>query len=141
MNLYDLKQDIDYMLLMFGKSITINNIAATALAGYSGNTEIEEKKIITKSPVKRGDLIFYNGQNYLVNDDTTGLKDNAYYKVLAQRCNYKIKFNFSGSVKSFPALSTTKVLDINTSKYMELADGKIQVILQDNADTKQIVLQ
>lgn len=141
MDLYDLKQDIDYMLLMFGKSIIINDNSATALIGYSQNTDIEEIKIITKSLIKRGDLIFYNNQNYLVNDDSTGLKNNAYYKVLAQRCNYSIKFNFSGSVKSFPALSTTKILDIDTSRYMELADGKIQVNLQDNADTKQIALQ
>ena len=141
MNLFNVDNDINYLLLTMGKQITINGSTATAIIGYSNNKEIEEKKIITKSPLKRGDLLFINSHNYFIYNEINGLRQDSYYKGYARSCNYNIKFNFSGMIKTFPAITTTQVLDITTNKYMELAEGKIQVILQNNIDTNKIVLQ
>lgn len=141
MNLFNVDNDINYLLLTMGKPILINGNSTTAIIGYADNKEYEEKKIITKTAIKRGDIITINNHNYLVYNEINDKRQDTYYKGYARSCNYNTKFNFSGSIKSFSAIITTKVLDITENKYMQLAEGKIQVILQDNTDTRKIVTQ
>lgn len=141
MNLFNVDDNINYLLLTMGKPITINNAPATAIIGYSDNKDIEEKKIITKCPIKRGDLLVINDHNYLIYNEINDKRQDCYYKAYAQSCNYNIKFNFSGTVKNFYTITTTQVLDITTNQYMELPDGKIQVMLQNNVDTSKIAVQ
>lgn len=139
MNLFNVDNDINYLLLTMGKPILINGSPATAIIGYSNIKEYEEKKIITKAEIKRGDLLYINNHNYLIINEINDKRQDTYYKGYARSCNYSIKFNFNGDVKEFPTILTTEILDIQESRYISLLDGKVQVILQDNADTKRIV--
>lgn len=139
MNLFNVDNDINYLLLTMGKPILVNGSNATAIIGYADNKEVEEKKIITKENIKRGDLVTINNHNYLVYNEINDKRQDTYFKAYARSCNYQIKFNFGGNVKSFYGIISTKVLDITENKYMELAEGKIQVVLQDNVDTRKIV--
>lgn len=141
MNLFNVDSDIDYLLLTMGKPISINGSSATAIIGYTSNKDIEEKKIITKSQLGRGDIIVANNHNYIVTNEINDKRQDCYYKAYAQSCNYNIKFNFNGTVKAIPSIIASGIFDIETGKYYSFASGKIQVTLQNTVDTNTIFLQ
>lgn len=139
--MFSIDNDFDFLLLQMGKQIIINGNTATAIIGYADNKEFDDKKIITKSSIKRGDLIEIGDYKYIVISDTSDKRYDTYYKAIARRCIYNIFFNFAGTIKEFPAIVTSKIFDTEQGKYMQLAEGQIQVTLQDNADTSNIQLQ
>lgn len=138
MNYFNLDNNLDFMLNQFGKNITINGITATALISQE-NTKYDNIKIITKSPLKRGDLIIYNGNSYLMNNEIDNKKYELYYKGKARHCNYKVKFVIGGLyLKEISSLIDSKIFSISTDKYFNLSNDTILVILQDNVDTNSI---
>lgn len=141
MNLFNVDNDINYLLLTMGKPITINNNPAIAIIGYSDNKDVEEKKIITKAKLGRGDLIVANNHNYIVTNEINDKRQDCYYKGYAQSCNYNIKFNLNGTDKEFPSIIESKFFDIATGKYFSSVDGEIYITLQDNIFTSQIALK
>jgi uncharacterized protein YjdB len=138
MNLFNVDNDINYLLLTMGKPILINGNPATAIVGYSNIKEYEEKKIITKAEIKRGDLLYFNNHNYLITNEINDKRQDSYYKGYARSCNYNIKFNFNGDVKEFPTIISTEVLGTTADARIPLLDGQIRVSLQDNEDSKKI---
>lgn len=131
--------DLDYLLIQVGKSITINGSPATALI-YKLDKNLDNIKIITKSPLHRGDLIIYNGNYYLITTEITNKKYDYYYVAEARHCNYSIKIDFSGTVKEFTVYIDSQTLGVDVNKYLTTATGKIIVTLQSNADTQAITV-
>lgn len=142
MNLFNIDNDIDYILSQAGKEIKINNVPTTAIIGsMSDNIEYDDKKIITKTSISRGSEIEYDNYKYIILSEINGKRFDTYYKGIMRRYNYNIKFNFNGTVKEFPAIIETKMLDIETGQYLSLPVGKILVTMQDNAETQPIKIQ
>ena len=143
MNIFDFPQnDYLYLLSMAGDDIFINDTMSPIKAlinNLSVNRQADIRTISTTSEIKRGDLINWNGGNWLIISEI-GHKRYSYYKGIIQKCNYNIKFNFQGTIKQFPAIVDSRVFDIETNQYVSIPAGKIVVTLPNNADTDNITL-
>ena len=141
MNIFDFPQnDYLYLLSMAGDDIKINDNPETKKAlinNLSVNRQADIRTIATKEEIKRGDLVNWDGENWLIISEI-GHKRYTYYKGIIQRCNYNIKFNFEGTIKQFPAIADSKVFDVETNQYLSVPAGKIVVTMQSNADSENI---
>jgi len=114
----------------------INNV------GFSANLRFDNvKSMITNASIKRGDIVTvfwknYNTEKWLVLSDN--LRNRDYTKVIMQKCNYDIKFNFEGTIKQFPAIVDSRVFDVETNQYLSIPAGKIVVTMQSNVDSENI---
>jgi len=131
---------IDFFLFEKGEDVLLNNIAYKAVV-LDANEKINrdnDKIIHCKVEIKTGDIVEYDGRKYIITSQIDN-NQNSFCGRMKQ-CNYRIAFNFTGNVKWFDALIETKVMDIDTNKYMSLASGTIKVSLQDNADSRDIAI-
>ena len=142
-NIFDFPQnDYLYLLSMAGDDIYINNGTMPKKALINNlpvNRQADIRTITTKEEIKRGDLINWDNEYWLIISEI-GQKRYSYYKGIIQKCNYNIKFNFSGTIKQFPCIADSKIFDIETNQYLSIPDGKIVVTLPNNADTDNITL-
>ena len=148
MNLFDFPQkDYLYLLSMAGDDIKVNDNPETKKGiinnvGSSVNLRFDNvKSMITNASIKRGDIVTvfwknYNTEKWLVLSDN--LRNRDYTKVIIQKCNYDIKFNFSGTIKEFPCIVDSRVFDTETNQYLSIPAGKIVVTMQDNNDSGNI---
>ena len=143
MNIFDFpSNDYLYLLSMAGDDIYINNDTIPKKALINNlpvNRQADIRTISTTSEIKRGDLINWDNENWLIISDI-GHKRYSYYKGIIQKCNYNIKFNFQGTIKQFPAIVDSRIFDIETNQYLSIPAGKIVVTIQDNADSTNITL-
>ena len=143
MNIFDFpSNDYLYLLSMAGDDIKINDNPETKKALINNlpvNRQADIRTISTTSEIKRGDLINWDGGNWLIISEI-GQKRYSYYKGIIQKCNYNIKFNFQGTIKEFPAIVDSKVFDTETNQFFSVPAGKIVVTIQDNADSTNIAL-
>lgn len=143
MNIFDFPQnDYLYLLSMAGDDIYLNNDTMPKKALINNlpvNRQADIRTISTKEPIKRGDLVNWFNENWLIISEI-GHKRYTYYKGMIQRCNYNIKFNFEGTIKQFPCIADSKVFDIETNQYLSIPAGKIVVTMPNNADTDNITL-
>ncbi len=141
MNIFDFPQnDYLYLLSMAGDDIFINDTMSPIKALINNlpvNRQADIRTIATKEPIKRGDLVNWDNENWLIVSDI-GHKRYSYYKGIIQKCNYNIKFNFQGTIKQFPAIVDSRVFDIETNQYLSIPAGKIVVTMQDNNDSGNI---
>ena len=141
MNIFDFpSNDYLYLLSMAGDDIYLNNDTMPKKAlinNLSVNRQADIRTITTKEEIKRGDLINWDGENWLIISEI-GHKRYSYYKGIIQRCNYNIKFNFKGTIKEFPCIVDSRVFDIETNQYVSIPAGKIVVTMQDNNDSGNI---
>jgi len=131
---------IDFFLFEKGEDVLLNNIGYKAVV-LDANEKINrdnDKIIHCKVEIKTGDIVEYYGRKYILTSQIDN-NTNSFCGRMKQ-CNYSIAFNFTGNVKWFNALIETKVMDIDTNKYMSLASGTIKVSLQDNADSRDIAI-
>jgi len=142
-NIFDFPQnDYLYLLSMAGDDIYLNNDTMPKKALINNlpvNRQADIRTISTKEPIKRGDLVNWFNENWLIISEI-GHKRYTYYKGMIQRCNYNIKFNFEGTIKQFPCIADSKVFDIETNQYLSIPAGKIVVTMPNNADTDNITL-
>jgi len=127
---------------MAGDDIYLNNDTMPKKALINNlpvNRQADIRTISTKEPIKRGDLVNWFNENWLIISEI-GHKRYTYYKGMIQRCNYNIKFNFEGTIKQFPCIADSKVFDIETNQYLSIPAGKIVVTMPNNADTDNITL-
>jgi len=131
---------IDFFLFEKGEDILLNNIGyKTVLIDANEKINRDNDKIIhCKVEIKTGDIVDYDGRKYIITSQIDN-NPNSFCARMKQ-CNYSIAFNFTGNVKWFNALIETKVMDIDTNKYMSLASGTIKISLQDNADSRDIAI-
>ena len=143
MNIFDFPQnDYLYLLSMAGDDIYLNNDTMPKKALINNlpvNRQADIRTISTTTEIKRGDLVNWDGGNWLIISDI-GHKRYSYYKGIIQKCNYNIKFNFQGIIKEFPAIVDSKVFDVETNQFFSVPAGKIVVTIQDNADSTNIAL-
>ena len=143
MNIFDFPQkDYLYLLSMAGDDIYLNNDTMPKKALINNlpvNRQADIRTISTTSEIKRGDLINWFNENWLIISEI-GQKRYTYYKGIIQKCNYNIKFNFSGTIKQFPCIVDSKVFDTETNQFFSLPAGKIVVTMQNNVDSENIAL-
>lgn len=141
MNIFDFpNNDYLYLLSMAGDDIYINNDTMPKKALINNlpvNRQADIRTISTTSEIKRGDLVNWDNEYWLIISEV-GHKRYTYYKGIIQRCNYNIKFNFQGTIKEFPAIVDSKVFDTETNQYLSIPAGKIVVTMQSNADSENI---
>ena len=132
--------DYLYLLSMAGDDIYINNDTMPKKALINNlpvNRQADIRTISTTTEIKRGDLVNWDGGNWLIISEI-GHKRYTYYKGIIQRCNYNIKFNFEGTIKQFPAIVDSRVFDVETNQYLSIPAGKIVVTMQSNVDSENI---
>lgn len=141
MNIFDFpNNDYLYLLSMAGDDIFINDTMSPIKALINNlpvNRQADIRTISTTTEIKRGDLVNWDGGNWLIISDI-GHKRYSYYKGIIQKCNYNIKFNFQGTIKEFPAIVDSRVFDVETNQYLSIPAGKIVVTMQDNNDSGNI---
>jgi len=142
-NIFDFpNNDYLYLLSMAGDDIFINDTMSPIKALINNlpvNRQADIRTISTTSEIKRGDLINWDNEYWLIISEI-GHKRYTYYKGIIQRCNYNIKFNFKGTIKQFPAIVDSRVFDVETNQYLSIPAGKIVVTMPNNADTDNITL-
>jgi len=140
-NIFDFpNNDYLYLLSMAGDDIFINDTMSPIKAlinNLSVNRQADIRTIATTTEIKRGDLINWDNENWLIISDI-GHKRYSYYKGIIQKCNYNIKFNFQGTIKEFPCIVDSRVFDVETNQYVSIPAGKIVVTMQDNNDSGNI---
>lgn len=141
-NAFNIPDDFEYILDCLGKEVSINGTSRLAVIGNRTiNGSFDDKTISTLTPINRGDLITYGGNQYLIISEVNGTREQTTrYKGMMRRCNYNIKFNFQGFIKKFPTIINTKTAGISEGQYISLPYGTIQVVLQENPDTLEISL-
>lgn len=82
-------EDIQFLFESTGQSVSINNVVTQAIITNTGLAEHEKKHIHTISPVKMGDLITIDDENYLITSDTA-IKRYGKYKAIMEHCNFTI---------------------------------------------------
>lgn len=135
-----IQDEINFLLYEKGTPITINGVSQTAIVEFTDKVDIEEIKLISKVPLKRGDLIFVDGNDYLINSEENLERFDTYYKAIVQSCNYSIKFIINNVPISYSTIVSSKAFDISSGTVMMLPVGKIMVTLQfdNNSNTIQL---
>jgi len=137
-------QEIDKMLDFFlyekGKSINIKGIDQRALLtdAVGKLTYYDDKIIRCMCQITTGDIVDYNNSKYLIVSQVD--KSDISYRAKIRKCNARIAFNWAGTIKWFDCIEESNVFDITSDKYMSLPMGSITVVVQNNADTMNIVL-
>lgn len=132
-----LDTDIDYLIKEVGKDIKINNIDSKAIINNVGN-ETDDKRIITKSELKRGDYINYNILYFLVLDEINDKRYNTYNKAIIRRCNFDIKFVIGDRLYLYYAIVEGDKFYIQNDSIISMSADTITVTLPKTDVTKQI---
>ncbi|MGG3845568.1 DUF6406 domain-containing protein [Aeribacillus composti] len=82
--------DIQFLFDSAGLTVKINDAEQKALITNAKIGDFEDKYIHTLQPIQRGNLIEYNGENYLVISETVTQRHSK-YKALIRHCNYDIE--------------------------------------------------
>ncbi|NHN34708.1 Ig-like domain-containing protein [Paenibacillus agricola] len=131
---------MDFFLREKGELIHINGVQQLALIRDAVNKiqAVDEKIIRAATPIQTGDCVDYRDEHYLI---TSEIDHNGQsYRSRIRKCNFNIAFNWNGNVKWFDAIVEGKSFSIDTGSVISFPDGKIQMYLQDNADTRAIML-
>lgn len=80
--------DFQFLIDSIGETVTIDNVPKKCIVQNGNIGDYEDKYIYTLEPIQRGNLIVYNGKNYLIISDVTEGK--LYRKALMRHCNYTI---------------------------------------------------
>jgi hypothetical protein len=140
-NMETIDELMDFFLLDRGEVITIDNVETAGVILDASETigEYQDKVIFCKQELKRGDLIIYKGEPYLLFFPAEQKKHS--YVGRARKCNHKIAFNFQGDVQWFDAIIQAKTFDTDSGKFITLPAGKVEVWLPENEVSIRIQLQ
>ena len=136
----NLDSDMDYLIKEVGKDIKINNITASAIINNVDNQE-DDKELITKSEILRGDYINYNNLYFLIMDNVNDKRYNSYHKATIRSCNFNIKFIIEDKLYLFYSIIDGDKFFIEQEKIMSMAGDTITVTLPVTDVTKQIKVQ
>jgi hypothetical protein len=131
---------MDFFLREMGDIIYINGVQQIALVRDAVDKilETDEKIVCAATPLQTGDFIDCRDERYLIISEID--HNDQSYRGRIRKCNYSIAFNWNGNVKWFDAITEGKIFSVDKGSIISLPDGKIQVFLQDNSDTKTISL-
>ena len=131
---------IDFFLYERGEEIVINEVttAAVVIEAEAQVGPYDDKIVIVKNELKRGDLITYEEKLRLI-----------YYPVehrtksiagRARECNQRIAFNYAGDVQWFDVIMESQTYDIDTGKVITLPEGQVEMWLQENEESTRVSL-
>lgn len=127
--------DIDYLFDHVGVNVHVNDIPTRAIiTNTKVQTLADDRNITTLTPIKRGDLVDYLGDKWIIVSEVAGIRYGK-YKGIMRQIEYDIKFNFNGDIKEFPTFVDSRVFDIQDDRYVTLPSGTILVTMQENDDT------
>jgi hypothetical protein len=131
---------MDFFLREKGEHIDINGVQQLALIRDAiDKIQTSDEKIIRAAAlIHTGDFIDYRDERYLITSEVDNNKKS--YRSRIRKCNYRIAFNWNGNVKWFDAIVEGKSFSVDAGSVISFPDGKIQLYLQDNADTRAIKL-
>jgi hypothetical protein len=131
---------MNFFLREKGELIHINGVQQLALIRDAVDKiqSGDEKIIRTEAPLHTGDFIDYRNERYLITSEVD--QNEQSYRGRIRKCNYNIAFNWNANLKWFDAIVEGKSFSVDTGSVISFPDGKIQVYLQDNADTRAITL-
>lgn len=86
--------DFQFLLNTVGETVTIDNIKQKAIVNNAKIGDYEDKYIHTLEPIRHGNLIVYNGENYLIISETVTQRYGK-YKALMRHCNYTIQIQIT----------------------------------------------
>lgn len=131
---------MDFFLREKGEAVTINGVQLMALIRDATDKiqSADEKIIRTATPLQTGDFVDYRNERYLLISQIDWNNNSCRGRM--RKCNYSIAFNFNGNVKWLDGIVEGKSFSIDTGNIISMPDGTITVILQDNADTRDIAL-
>lgn len=134
----DLK--MDFFLREKGELIHINGMQQIALIRNAVDKiqATDEKIVRTATPIYTGDYIDYQNERYLITSEID--HNDQSYRGRMRKCNYNIAFNWSGNVKWFDVIVEGKSFYINVGNIISMAEGSINVFLQNNVDARNIML-
>ena len=136
---FSIKDTYNTMLTMFSKDFTINNIIKQGLLKEINdtNSSIDEKYLLTDTELSQGNIIKYNNMNYMIITKNENI-NNIYNKYTIRKCPYNVNFVIGGIINAIPSIIETKTLDLSSSQYIVLPDGKIVVTIERNDITNTI---
>ena len=123
-----------------GKAVVIDNVNTTAFfREYDEKRESSDYKyIFTRlGEIKQGSIVQALGKKWISISHIVNFND-VYEKSLLRNIQYVIKFVINGEIKEFATLIDTKILDVETDNYYNLATGKIQLTLQADKNSNKI---
>lgn len=146
--------DFQFLLDSIGETVTIDNVPKKCIVQNAKIGDYEDKYIYTLSDIQRGNLIVYNGKNYLIVSDVTQGK--IYKKALMRHCNYTIvvegqkvceivSYNVFGepieechTTESFsvPAIVGKYAFKVDDPAPIRVPDKQIIVTMQENETNK-----
>ena len=149
LHLYHMRRDnvaetidelIDFFLYERGEEIAINNVttAAVVMEAEAQIGPYDDKIIIAKNELKRGDLITYEQKTRLIYYPVDHRTKS--YAGRARECNQKIAFNYSGDVQWFDVIMESQTYDIEEGKVISLPEGKVEVWIQENVESIKVSL-
>jgi hypothetical protein len=147
--------DIQFLFDSAGQIVKINDVERIALITNAKIGDFEDKYIHTLQPIQRGNLIVYNGENYLIISDTVTQRYGK-YKALMRHCNYTIVVegqevceivgwnDFGEPIEechttesiNVPAIIDKYTFKIDDFAPIRVADNQIIVTVQDNETNK-----
>jgi len=143
--------DFDLMLKNFGVDVYINNVVTRAVITNTPIKEFNDKYISTQEPLKRGDIIYYDNNYWMVINQVTTTRYES-YKAIIRLAEHNIVFNLSeyttvtsgsytGNYLLFKApaiLSQTGDFGLSFGKIVATTSGEMHVFIQENELTKQL---
>jgi hypothetical protein len=138
-NLFDFNStgDYAYLITVMGQDVLINNQPARVLiTNRTLNQNYNDKNISSLSPLKRGDLILYEGKQYLIISEES--KRYSRWKGIMRLLPFSIKFNHNCNFINVDCFIDSPAFGVIDGKYLSTATGEINVHMQDNEYTQQI---
>lgn len=133
----NLDSDMDYLIKEVGKDIKINNITASAIINNVDNQE-DDKELITKSEILRGDYIEHNNLYFLIMDNVNDKRYNVYNKATIRSCNHDIKFIIGDRLFLYYAIIEGDKFYIQNDSIISMSADTITVTLPKTSITKQL---
>jgi hypothetical protein len=136
MNMFDDDSNFIYILRMMGQKVKINGKEEQVLISNYRDRKIDYKKIKAIVPFHTGDLIEYQGSNWLIIGEVS--KTNTIYKATMQKANRTVKMYIDNTLRELPSIIETSTQTINTGNTISIVEGNIKVTIQDNSITNKI---
>ncbi|WEZ10171.1 hypothetical protein P5663_10185 [Priestia flexa] len=153
LNLFDFNnEDLSFLIDQVGKSVKVNNVEKVILITGKSIGEFEERYIHSTEMIKRGAMIEWNNNKYLVTSETLE-KRGGKYKAVIRSCNAQIEFEkynkvFIGNdprtgqpiykdeyigTEYVNAIVDKKSLSIATGEAINTVDNEFILKVQDNS--------
>lgn len=145
MNIFDnstLNNDFETLLVDLGQPILINGSESRAVINNvkpaNSNYWLQDYWILTLNPIKRGDIISYNNNDYIIWSQITNKSYSNYYKAYMRKTNYNLNIGIVDdtiqTVNNYPSFINGKLFDTtnSTSQIVLSVDQKVIYLQKDN---------